>query len=79
MEGSKMTAVMDLMLIARADFGEGFVVQLYRTGREQYCVSERTTWGTTERLLSVSRERAERTYTEFPERLVKFEEAFPAD
>ena len=73
-----MSAVTDLMLIARADYGQGYVVQLFRTGREHYCVIERTAWGTTERLLSVSRDRAERTYSEFPERLVRFEEAFPA-
>jgi hypothetical protein len=69
----------NLMLIAKADYGEGFIIQLYRTGLDCYCVSERTTWGKTERIISLSRDKAIKTYEEFPIHLASYEEAFPIE
>lgn len=71
-----MNPDINFQLLASADYGDGFVILLYRTRSGKYFVAERTSWGKTERIRTLDREKAIQVYTEFPEHKVQFEEAF---
>jgi len=65
------------LLLASADFGEGFTVLLYKTAGGKYFACERTTWGKTERIMTLQKSQAMKTYREFPIHHTEFEVAFP--
>ncbi len=63
--------------IAKADYGEGFIVILYKTDQNQYFSTVRTIYGRTEGIQNLTRERAVETYNKRPVHLISFEVAFP--
>ena len=67
----------DYTLIAKADYGGGYEVILYKTNRDQYFSTVRTIYGRTERIQGLSRDRAIETYQKLPIHLVSIEDAFP--
>ena len=64
-------------LIAKAEYGDGFSVILYKTSGGQYFSTVRTVYGRTERIQVLSRDQAMESYKRLPMHLMSVEDAFP--
>lgn len=72
-----MNADGSYLLLAKADYGNGYTILLYRTAGGKYFACERTCWGNTERIMTLKRDQAVKTFQEFPVHMTDFDVAFP--